>query len=102
MEVFAAAFGPAFREQLYPLIEDLQEKLGAVNDHANAQNRYLQWLDETRDESQRLILGKLIAVETAALQSSTKAFLNWWTPARAADLKARFWSEVQPTEIRCA
>jgi CHAD domain-containing protein len=102
MEVFAAAFGPAFREQIYPLIEELQEKLGAVNDHANAQNRYLQWLDETRDESQRLILGKLIAVETAALQASTSAFRDWWTPARAADLKARFWSEVSPSEIRCA
>ncbi len=102
MEVFAAAFGPTFREELYPIVEELQEKLGSVNDHANAQNRYLAWLDETQDESQRLILGKLIAVETTALQTSTRDFRDWWTATRAADLKAHFWNEVAPSEMRCA
>ena len=102
MEVFASAFGPQFREELYSIIEQLQEKLGAVNDHASAQNRYLTWLDETEAESQRLILGKLISVEAAALQKSTKEFHDWWSPARAADLQSRFWSEVQSGESRCA
>jgi CHAD domain-containing protein len=102
MEVFAAAFSPAFREELYPIVEQLQEKLGAVNDHANTRNRYLAWLDETQDESQRLVLSKLIAVETAALQTSTRGFRDWWSPARAANLKARFWSEVSTGEARCA
>lgn len=102
MEVFAAAFGPAFRKELYPLVEELQEKLGAVNDHANFRDRYLAWSDDTENNDQRLVLGKLIALETAELQRSTREFGQWWTHERAADLKARFWQEVSPSELRCA
>jgi CHAD domain-containing protein len=102
MEVFAAAFGPGFRKELYPIVEELQEKLGAVNDHANFRDRYLAWSDDTEDQDQRLVLGKLIALETAELQRCTREFRGWWTHDRAADLKARFWQEVSPSELRCA
>lgn len=102
MEVFAAAFGPAFRKDLYPIVEELQEKLGAVNDHANFRDRYLAWADDAEDDDQRLVLGKLIALQTAELQRCTRDFRDWWTHNRAADLKARFWQEVSPSELRCA
>src|SRR5581483_9024684 len=32
MEVFVDCFAPPFREQLYPLVEELQEILGNIND----------------------------------------------------------------------
>jgi CHAD domain-containing protein len=102
MELFAAAFGPVFRRELYPIVEELQMRLGSVNDHANNRDRCLAWLDETTDESQRLVLSKLIALETADLQTSMRDFRQWWTAQRAADLKARFWQEIAPTEARCA
>jgi CHAD domain-containing protein len=102
MEVFAAAFDPTFRRELYPVVEELQMKLGHVNDHANNRDRCLAWLDESTDESQRLVLSKVIALETAALQASMREFRIWWTPDRAADLKARFWQEIAPSEARCA
>ncbi|HEY2882402.1 MAG TPA: CHAD domain-containing protein [Pirellulales bacterium] len=102
MEVFAAAFAPTFRRELYPLVEELQEKLGALNDHATIRDRYLMWVDETQDDAQRLVLSKLIASETAALQTCIREFRGWWTPERAADLKARFWQEVSTGELRCA
>lgn len=102
MEVFAAAFGPAFRKELYPLVEELQEKLGAVNDHANFRDRYLAWSDDAENDDQRSVLGKLIALETAELQRCTREFRQWWTHERATDLKARFWQEVSPSELRCA
>lgn len=102
IEVFAGAFGPAVRKEIYPLVEELQEKLGEINDHATARDRLLSLLDDTPDESQRLILGKLVASETAALQSATRQFREWWTAPRAAELKTRFWREVAPSELRCA
>ncbi len=102
MEVFADAFAPTFRKELYPLVEELQEKLGGINDHADARDRYLTWLDDAQTESQRLLLGKLIAQETAGLQQTTQSFRDWWTPTRGADLKARFWQEIMPSELRCA
>jgi hypothetical protein len=101
MEVFAAAFSPAFRKELYPMVEELQLKLGAVNDHANNRDRCLAWLDETTDESQRLVLSRIIALETAALQASMREFRDWWTPERAGDLKTRFWQEIAPSEAPC-
>ncbi len=102
MEVFAAAFSPAFRKELYPLVAELQEKLGEINDHATAHERYLAWLNETLDEPQRLILSKLLIVEATALANSTHTFRQWYTPSRAADLKARFHQEVAASELRCA
>jgi CHAD domain-containing protein len=102
MEVFAAAFAPEFKDDLYATVERLQELLGAVNDHANAQNSYLSWLDKTEDEADRIVLGKLIAVEANALRESVEQFRQWWTPSRAADFKSRFWQQVFPSEIRCA
>jgi CHAD domain-containing protein len=102
MEVFGGAFGPAFRDDLYPLVEELQEKLGAVNDHATAREQYSRWLDDATEEPQRAALEQLIAQETAALQAATTAFRAWWTPQRAADEKSRFWREIGPGEARCA
>jgi CHAD domain-containing protein len=102
MEVFAAAFGSSFRKELYPLVEELQNKLGAVNDHSNNRDRCLAWLDETSDDAQRLVLSKVIALETAQLQTAMQEFRQWWTAERAADLKARFWREIAPDEARCA
>ncbi len=102
MEVFVDAFSPAFREELYPLVEQLQEKLGAVNDHVTAREQYSKWLDQDADESQRVALDQLIAQETAALQQATEAFRQWWTPQRAAEVKSHFGREIGPTEARCA
>ncbi|HZZ26945.1 MAG TPA: CHAD domain-containing protein [Pirellulales bacterium] len=102
MEVFAAAFNPIFRKELYPVVEELQNKLGAVNDRSNNRDRCLAWLDETRDESQRLILSKIISLETTAFQAAMREFRQWWTPERTAELKARFWQEIAPSEARCA
>jgi CHAD domain-containing protein len=102
MEIFAAAFAPSFRKELYPTVEELQGKLGAVNDRATHRERYLGWLDDTADEPQRQLLGKLIAAETAALQSSIRDFRQWWTSQRSAEFKAQFWREISPSELRCA
>ena len=102
MEVFAAAFDASFRKDLYPIVEELQNKLGAVNDHATHRDQYLAWLDDTTDESQRLLLSKLIGAETAALQTSMRDFRQWWTADRAADFKTRFWREISSGELRCA
>lgn len=102
IEVFAAAFGSSFRDEVYPVIEQLQAMLGEINDHATGRDRYLTWLDETQEESQRLVLGKLIAEETMCLEESVRRFRQWWTPDRAAHLKARFDELLNPADLRCA
>lgn len=87
MEVFGAAFPPAFRQRLYPLVETLQELLGDVNDHVTAIVRLEKWLDKSDDDELTVALKKLLAAERRALERSRRKFFLWWTPARAKSLR---------------
>ena len=102
MEVFADAFARLSAKNCIRWWKSCRKSSGPINDHANARDRYLTWLDDTQIESQRLLLGTLIAEETAGLQHATRSFRDWWTPVRAAELKARFWQEILPSELRGA
>jgi CHAD domain-containing protein len=102
MEVFVDALGQPVRDELYPLMEELQDKLGTVNDHATARERYVEWREHARDEPEQTALDQLIMQETAALQMAADEFRRWWTPERAADEKSRFLREISPSEARCA
>jgi CHAD domain-containing protein len=90
MELFSAAFVADFRQQLYPQVEQLQELLGSVNDHAVARARLDCWLVESDDEQLSGALRKLAAAEHAAVKQSRARFLEHWTPERAADLRGQF------------
>ena len=50
MEIFAGAFDRTFREEHYPAIEELQEKLGRINDRATAQHLFEGWAGEDPPE----------------------------------------------------
>jgi CHAD domain-containing protein len=102
MELFAGAFAESYRKELYPLVEELQEKLGAVNDHVTARDSYLAMLDNTLEVDQQKLLSRLIAIETAAINQAMASFRQWWNSGRAASLKARFWQEISGNEICCA
>src|SRR5262249_4994228 len=43
IELVAPAFGPELKEDLYPIVEELQEKLGSVQDHVTAKQRFENW-----------------------------------------------------------
>ncbi len=90
MEIFAGAFDRAFRTDLYPLVEQLQEKLGAINDHATARELYSTWQSEPDLGPEQQELAELIAAETAAMDDARGQFFAWWTPERSSDLRRRF------------
>ncbi len=94
MEVFAGAFRTSFRNELYPQIEALQEQLGKINDHANAQRHYDQWLCEAEDKQVRELLTHLIQEEVAQTRHLQDDFLQVWTPERVAELKQGFLDEL--------
>ena len=90
MEVFAGAFDADFRASLYPLIEEVQEKLGEMNDHATAIERFAAWQREWNDPQLDQPLAELLAVERAALEQSRARVFAWWTRRRADDLRSLF------------
>ncbi len=90
MEIFAGAFDRAFRSELYPLVEQLQEKLGAINDHATARELFSNWLAEPNTGTEAQELPALIAAENAALDAARQEFFAWWTLDRAGELRRQF------------
>jgi CHAD domain-containing protein len=88
MELLAAAFPPALRETLYPAVEDLQERLGEINDHAAALARWRRWLD-SGDGDLNAAQAQLRA-ETDRLEQARRDFLAWFTPERREELRAGF------------
>lgn len=84
MEVFANCFVPQFRNELYPLVEAMQEILGRVNDSHVARERLAgiraglsanQLVDRKRIDPG---LRRLIHLHEQRLPKERRAFQAWW------------------------
>jgi CHAD domain-containing protein len=102
MELFAGAFDPSFREQLYPMVEQLQERLGQINDHAAAAERFQRWLAETTDPAATDEFKRLLATERAAMRRARRGFFSWWTPERLAELERGFTRALRDADNKAA
>ena len=88
MEIFAGAFDEAFRSELYPQVESLQERLGAINDHVTADAYLVQWHAETDSDGLRKAIEIARRREQGSMEKLQQEFLDWWTPERRARLCA--------------
>jgi CHAD domain-containing protein len=84
MEVFAGCFAPAFREELYPRVEAVQEILGRANDSHVAAGRLAALRDRLRAarpaEWRRLRPGveEVLRFHQRRLPQERRRFLKWW------------------------
>jgi CHAD domain-containing protein len=90
METFAAALAPEFRTVLYPAIEEVQTRLGEVNDHAAALEQCEAWLAVWEDGLAVQALREVAESDRQSLEAERARFVRWWTAERAADLRRRF------------
>jgi CHAD domain-containing protein len=90
MELLAPAFPAAFREHLYPVIEELQERLGDIHDHAVAKVRFDKWINQTKSKRELVHMRKLRGQELDKLDALVAEFASWWTPEFEAKLRASF------------
>jgi CHAD domain-containing protein len=86
IELVAPAFGPSLREELYPTIEEVQERLGRVQDHVAAIERCQTWLEKTHNAAMRETLDELIEAERRGLKDAIQAFHAWWNEERNAQV----------------
>lgn len=89
MEVFTPAFPTSFRAALYTTFCELQEKLGAINDHATAMTK-LGSLLPTSDEKINETLQKIIAAEQAAMDQRVERLRATWRPATLNEIANQF------------
>ncbi|MCC9607802.1 CHAD domain-containing protein [Blastopirellula sp. JC732] len=90
MELMSDAFEPGFRQDLYPYFENVQERLGEINDHATAINKIGAWAKKTDDAVVAEFLQAAIAGEEESYHRGSETFRQWWTPGLISDLKQRF------------
>ncbi len=87
MELLAPAFPPAFREELYPRVVELQDQLGEINDHAVELRRIRAWIDDDRSGAKAEYLRDLSRVERRKLAEALDAFRRRWD----REEQERFW-----------
>lgn len=96
MELLSSAFPDEFRNDLYPVLTELQDKLGEINDHAAAQTRIQHWLAEDDKKQELEYLQNLLEGEQNQLEEKRTTFFAWWTPERVEQLQVAFDRIINP------
>jgi CHAD domain-containing protein len=91
IELFAA-MAPALREDIYPVVEEVQEWLGKANDHAVAAKRIADWQVAHSGNGGGVPhgVGHLVKREKKKATKARADFHGWWTSGRAEDAERRF------------
>lgn len=83
-----ASGGPAsLRTKVYPAMEQLQEKLGAIHDACVARKQMEQLAKDEKRSSLRPFAVAAAKRESARLKRQIKAFGRWWTPKKAKEMQ---------------
>lgn len=90
MELLSPAFPDSFREELYPVVEQLQDRLGEINDHAVASQRFGRWMNATHKKRKIAGLKQLMRNEQADLEMALERYSSWWTKKYANKLRRSF------------
>jgi CHAD domain-containing protein len=95
MEIFACCFSDAFREKIYPAVEEMQEILGRANDSFVATRRLDEIrcrLESTQPEEwprYRPGLTALVRSHQRRLPEQRRQFLKWWQLWQSSGMERR-------------
>ena len=90
MELLAPAFPNELRENIYPVIEQLQERLGRIHDHDVNRVRFANWIADTNNQRKAADLRQLLEQERQTLKRLLRDFETWWTPELQVHLRDAF------------
>lgn len=90
IELLATAFPKGLREEIYPIIEQLQEYLGRIHDQMMAHDRLLAWSLERNGKARKLLAEKLATAKERKLRVELRKFARWWTPKLSTRLLRLF------------
>lgn len=96
MEVFADCFGPAFKDEVYPAVEQMQDILGSANDSHVAAGRLTEVRDHAQtqlgDQAKRVLPGveALLRYHKGRLPKERQQFERWWANWRETGGEAAF------------
>lgn len=85
MEHLVAAFPEEFRTQLYPVIEEFQDRLGSINDLVVAIHDLNRRIRSAGDSNESAEWRRMLAKEGAQLRQARTRFWEWCTPGLLSD-----------------
>jgi CHAD domain-containing protein len=89
IELFHSAVDPRLRTESYPVVEELQDRLGALNDRVAAQALFQSWLADMPPDGLAAFIASLVVAERAAAEAARRDLLGWCLPTRQAELLER-------------
>jgi len=87
IELLAAAFPDQLRTELYPVIEEMQDRLGDINDLATAQAKLRERVERARKAAKASDWRRLLSAEQVRFQRARQLFWDWCTPGMLKDLR---------------
>lgn len=88
IELVSAAFGRELRKKHYPVVEELQELLGKIQDHVAAMGHMSEWAKDSHNAQHQALLQELADEEREHLVDAIRDFRSWWTNERIDSLRA--------------
>ncbi len=98
IELFHSVFSSELRSKVYPLVEELQDRRGRLNDLATAQAMFHTWLADLPPGQRAVYLAQFIVAQYDAAFVVRREFLQWWTTQQIAALESRLSTLLQPTD----
>lgn len=90
IEMLAVAFPDRLRTELYPTIEEMQDRLGAINDLATARARLREKIKRAPTRAKANDWRRLLTAERAQLEQSRCQFWDWCTVGMLDNLRTEF------------
>ena len=88
LEILEGAAGSTAHRSA-PILKELQERLGQINDHQTARALLSRWRDKSKSEDLREVFSYLAAFEKQCCDDAHDRFLEWWTSDRKSTLHAQ-------------
>src|SRR5262249_9655790 len=80
VELLAGAFPDELGTKIYPILEEMQDRMGQINDLATAKLRLQRKIEAARDAKEAASWRRLLAKEQARLDQALKEFWQWCFP----------------------
>ena len=90
MELLAGAFPRAFRDELYPMLGVMQEKLGQINDLATFRDKLDRRIKRSGDPAELSDLRRLLVQAGEGLVLARTEFEDQWSEETRRDFRTRF------------
>jgi CHAD domain-containing protein len=96
LELLAGAFPAYLREEIYPVLSNLQEKLGRINDLVVAREWFRTELETRHDPAELSDLRRKLSAAEEELSRLRDGFHRWWTPELSQSLRNQFENLLKP------